>query len=220
MAMEFAKAFYHTTAWKQVRQEAMIRDHGLCQECLAKGIVRKASIVHHRIPLTPDNISDQSITLNLDNLECVCRACHSLVHGLASGGTRSGFAFDADGNLVEVTARKFIVVTGAPCSGKSTYIAAHQSEGEPVFKAGGLDSESAEIAKARRSFIKSWKVGEGIAWLEACTVTPTLKQDLRGCDWKEVRMYATEEVCIAHLEASSRDRQDEWREVIHRYYAP
>ena len=32
--------------------------------------------VHHKIPLTPENVRDTNITLNWDNLELLCKSCH------------------------------------------------------------------------------------------------------------------------------------------------
>ena len=36
--------------------------------------------VHHKIPLTPENIYNPEITLNWDNLELLCSSCHSIEH--------------------------------------------------------------------------------------------------------------------------------------------
>lgn len=54
---------------------------GLCERCLAKGLIVPAEIVHHKIYLTPLNINDPSITTNFDNLEALCRKCHGEEHG-------------------------------------------------------------------------------------------------------------------------------------------
>lgn len=78
---EYAKRFYKSTAWEKARGQAWSRDKGLCQECLKKGIIKEGDTVHHINPITVDNIKDESITLNLDNLETVCRDCHAKVHG-------------------------------------------------------------------------------------------------------------------------------------------
>ena len=58
----------------------MHRDSFLCQDCLAEGRYTPAEEVHHIEPLTPDNISDQSIALNPDNLVSLCRECHKARH--------------------------------------------------------------------------------------------------------------------------------------------
>ena len=39
-----------------------------------------ADIVHHKIPLTDENVNDLSISLSWDNLQALCRQCHAEVH--------------------------------------------------------------------------------------------------------------------------------------------
>ena len=77
---EFAEGFYSSRTWKRTR-EAYKKSVGyLCEECLSKGIVRYGDIVHHKTHISPENIDDPSITLNWDNLQCVCRDCHERIH--------------------------------------------------------------------------------------------------------------------------------------------
>ena len=83
----FAKAFYESPAWRSTRAYIIKRDAGLCVRCGALG-----AIVHHKRPLTPDNIDDPLVSLNEKNLETLCRACHAIADGLA---------FDENGNVVE-----------------------------------------------------------------------------------------------------------------------
>ena len=77
----WAERFYKSQAWKNIRDVAMKRDAYLCVDCLKSGRYTPAEEVHHIIPLTPDNIEDTDITLNLDNLVSVCRECHKARHG-------------------------------------------------------------------------------------------------------------------------------------------
>lgn len=76
MAKEWAKPFYNSKAWKQARdlyiQMRIETDGGLCETC---GEV-PGYIVHHKIPLTPDNINDYDVSLKLDNFEYDCKSCH------------------------------------------------------------------------------------------------------------------------------------------------
>ena len=83
---DFARKFYKSQAWKQVRLLAMDRSNGLCERCLRKGLITPGEAVHHKIYITAENINDTSVTLNLDNLEVLCRKCHAEEHadGLAS----------------------------------------------------------------------------------------------------------------------------------------
>lgn len=101
MAKAFSYGFYHSTAWANARESALIRDNHLCQRCLAAGEITPATMVHHKEELTPANIHDPNITCGLDNLVSLCDRCHKITHGWARGGsTRQGLAFDSDGNLI------------------------------------------------------------------------------------------------------------------------
>lgn len=75
MAQDWAKRFYKSKDWAKARELAMIRDRYLCQKC-----DEPAEEVHHKIHLTKDNIVDPSISLNLDNLICLCYRCHKEQH--------------------------------------------------------------------------------------------------------------------------------------------
>lgn len=77
---EFARAFYKSKAWQRCRDSYAKSVGGLCERCLSKGMYRPGEIVHHRTPLTPDNIGDPGVTLNWGNLELVCRDCHAELH--------------------------------------------------------------------------------------------------------------------------------------------
>lgn len=80
MAKEFAKAFYRSKAWQRCRNAYAKSVGGLCERCLACGVYTPGEIVHHKREITVDNINNPSITLNWDNLELVCRDCHSVEH--------------------------------------------------------------------------------------------------------------------------------------------
>lgn len=76
----FAEAFYNSPAWKQTREEYKRSVGGLCELCWSEGIVKAGAIVHHKTPLTPENINDINIALGWDNLQLVCRDCHAKIH--------------------------------------------------------------------------------------------------------------------------------------------
>lgn len=78
---EFAKKFYKSKQWQIIRETAIKRDRYLCVDCMRAGIITPAEEVHHIIELTPENINDPSISLNLDNLVSLCRECHQKRHG-------------------------------------------------------------------------------------------------------------------------------------------
>jgi hypothetical protein len=62
---------------------------------------------HHKIELTLDNIDDANITLNPDNIEVLCHACHNAAHRRF-------------GNVIGE--KHVYIVYGSPCAGKTTYV--------------------------------------------------------------------------------------------------
>ena len=92
--------FYKSKQWEQVRQVALMRDKFLCQRC-----GRPAEIVHHKTRLSPENVNDPSISLNLKNLESLCSDCHFEEHrGEHCRGRineeKNPYTFDENGLLI------------------------------------------------------------------------------------------------------------------------
>ena len=56
------------------------RSTGFGERCKAKGLIVKGDIVHHKVYLTQDNITDTAITLSFDNFELLCFDCHNKEH--------------------------------------------------------------------------------------------------------------------------------------------
>ena len=77
---EYAERFYKSKAWQACRLAYAKQVGGLCECCLKMGIYTPGVIVHHRIPITPENIEIPEITMNFDNLELLCRDCHAEQH--------------------------------------------------------------------------------------------------------------------------------------------
>ena len=100
MHEQFANWFYGSQAWKNCRS-AYIRQKGfMCERCRKRGLIVSDGLeVHHKIKITPQNIHDARITLNFDNLMCVCKSCHEEIH---RGGKEHRYVVDETGN---VTAR-------------------------------------------------------------------------------------------------------------------
>lgn len=94
---EYAKDFYRSDAWRRVRKVVIARSNGLCERCLAAGLHKPGYIVHHKKHITPGNINDPNITLNINNLEYVCEDCHNKEHK-SKGQER--YRFDLNGNLL------------------------------------------------------------------------------------------------------------------------
>lgn len=98
MARPELKWFYNSGEWKAARYQALKRDHFTCQICGAR-----ATEVHHLIELNEMNVRDQSISLNLNNLQGLCHACHTALTTREHRGSEpdSGldYYFDESGML-------------------------------------------------------------------------------------------------------------------------
>lgn len=94
---EYAKGFYQSAAWKRTRQTVVKRANGLCERCKAAGLYVPGVIVHHKEYITPTNVQDARVTLNLDNLEYLCEDCHNKEH---KAKPNNRYRFDSDGKLL------------------------------------------------------------------------------------------------------------------------
>ncbi|WP_025848701.1 HNH endonuclease [Paenibacillus ehimensis] len=70
-------AFYHSVEWQRVRKQALMRDHGLCQQCLKEKQIVTADMVHHLREVK----EAWHLRLTLSNLVSLCNACHNREHG-------------------------------------------------------------------------------------------------------------------------------------------
>lgn len=117
MARNFAKPFYNSPEWRKVRQAVLMRDRYLCVKC-----GKPAEEVHHKKHLTPENIGDPRITMNMDNLISLCKDCHFEEHrGEHGQGRKEGqfrdeypYEFDANGMLIEKKTKSPHVVSKMP----------------------------------------------------------------------------------------------------------
>ena len=100
MAKSWAKKFYRSRAWQTARQQALRRDGYTC--CMCGG---HAEEVHHIIELTPGNINNPMIALNLDNLQSLCHNCHTR-ETLGTGDLPGGYVFDGNGNVIPARGTK------------------------------------------------------------------------------------------------------------------
>lgn len=83
--MRFARSFYTSDEWRACRAGYLDKVGGLCERCLAKGIITAGDSkhpieVHHKTRLTPATLADPSVALNWDNLEALCWQCHREEH--------------------------------------------------------------------------------------------------------------------------------------------
>lgn len=125
--------FYNGQDWAnckaQVTQERLKDGALYCEHC-GKLILKSfnpnaknnkgAIVYHHKIYLTNENVNDASISINPQNIAVLHWQCHNEVHN----------RFNGTAVAVE---RKVYLVTGAPLSGKTTFVREHMQEGDLVF---------------------------------------------------------------------------------------
>lgn len=103
--------FYNSTEWRTFRRHVIMsrtNEFGfVLDEFNGQPLLRSYDIVlHHKIPLTMQNVNDFSISLNPDNIMIVSRKSHDEIH--------ARFGFMAE--------RKVYYVWGAYCAGKTTFV--------------------------------------------------------------------------------------------------
>ena len=78
---EAVERFYTTRKWRNCRKAFAESKGNLCELCLKRGVIEPGAKdrpleVHHKIPLTADNVKDPKVALNWDNLQLLCKTCH------------------------------------------------------------------------------------------------------------------------------------------------
>lgn len=125
--------FYNGEDWRfckaQVAQERLKEGGLYCEHC--GGVIVKsfnpnaknnkgAIVYHHKTHLTADNVNDAYISINPENIAVLHWQCHNEVHG----------RFNGTAVAIE---RKVYLVTGAPCSGKTTFVRERMQAGDLVL---------------------------------------------------------------------------------------
>lgn len=95
-------AFYHSKDWRDLSYLLRLKI-GKCQRC-GRVADMKQLHAHHKVLLTPANVSDVNISLNPDNIEILCSSCH-----------------DEEHNRFGYSEHYVYIIYGAPCSGKTSY---------------------------------------------------------------------------------------------------
>ncbi len=125
--------FYNSQDWAnckaQVTQDRLKEGALFCEHC-GKIILKsfnpnaknnKGAVVYHHIKhLTNENVNDASISINPTNIAILHWSCHNEVHN----------RFNGTAVAVE---RKVYLITGAPLSGKTTFVRERVQEGDLVF---------------------------------------------------------------------------------------
>ena len=87
------RKFYQSPQWRKLRKFIIESRFGICNRCGAPG-----TEVHHKVPITPRNVNDLSVSMNPDNLELLCKTCHDRER-MKHFAIRQDVYFDAEGNM-------------------------------------------------------------------------------------------------------------------------
>lgn len=127
--------FYNGEDWAYCKAQVLnerIKDGVVyCEHC-GKEIVKSfnplknnnkgAMVFHHKIELTNQNVNTASIAIAPSNIAVLHWSCHNQVHNRFNGNGQA--------NKIE---RKVYIITGASCSGKTTFVRERIQEGDIVF---------------------------------------------------------------------------------------
>ena len=108
----------------QAQRLRRLRQEPLCRSCHDKGVIRIASEVDHIVPFAQGG---QDIDVNCQSL---CVDCHAYKTAFENASS-AGAAWHPD--WLKPSSIPLTIVCGPPCSGKSTYIAAHAGVNDLVI---------------------------------------------------------------------------------------
>lgn len=216
--------FYKSKKWQKFR-EVVIAERALpdgtvlCEEC-GKPIVRRYDlVVHHKTPVTEQNCDDAEITLNPRNVEIVHYKCHNKIH---QKGWKNGLRPES----------RVVLVWGAPCSGKSTYVESVKEPGDLVVDVDSIweavsgceryvkpDSLKEAVFSVRDCLYDSVRYRNG-RWKRAFVIAgvPTLGERERlmkrvDAD-SDIFIESTYEECVERCS----QRPDEWLQYVGEWF--
>lgn len=128
--------FYGGPEWEackmQVLHARMTADGAIyCEHCgrlILKGFNPQAKnnagaiVFHHKVYLNNLNVNDASVSINPDNIAVLHWSCHNEVH--------ERFGYGAGNRAPE---KKVYLITGAPCSGKTSFVRERVAERDIVL---------------------------------------------------------------------------------------
>lgn len=215
------KVFLSSDLWINFRLMLIAERGNKCERC-GKIIARSIDIIgHHKIELTPENVSDYSISLNPDNVMLVCFDCHNLIHN------RFGYK----------PAKEVCIVYGPPLSGKHLYVMECAGRGDLVVdmdrlyqavsmlphydkpdnllgNVRGIHSLLIDNIRTRYGkWVNAWIIGGYADRYKRDRLADELGAELIFCD-------VSKEECLRRLEVDEdrRYRQDEWRGYILKWF--
>ena len=92
------RAFYNTQQWKALRLGQLMREP-LCARCAARGVVRAATVAHHKRA----HKGDRELFFDPRNLASSCADCHDTDEQRIERGGKARQAVGADGWPIEAS---------------------------------------------------------------------------------------------------------------------
>ena len=216
--------FYRSKEWKRFREIVIserIHDDGFVyDEITGKPIVKQYDIIlHHKIPLTEDNVNDFSISLNPDNIQIVSHKTHNIIH-----------------NKLGYARREVYLVYGAPFSGKSQWVKENANEGDLIINLDDIwqcISGCERYVKPNRLKAVAFKVRDELIaavryrlgkWCNAYIIGgyALSSERMRLCKElgaREILIESTEDACVERLESSGIKNKDDYRFYVAEWFA-
>ncbi|MGL5718629.1 MAG: AAA family ATPase [Paraclostridium sp.] len=220
------KQFYDSKEWENFRNIIIAERTNICEECGKEIYEAGDIIIHHIKELTLDNVNDIYISLNPENVMVVCFDCHNKVHERFGYGNKRKYE------------RGIYLVSGAPCSGKTTYVKEHMTKGDlvidldEIFRAISLqdkydkpDNLKYNVFAIKNLLIDNIKTRYGnfhSAWVIGGYSNKYEREKLsRDLGAEIIIIETTKEECIARLKQSNDYRKvkyKEWEGYINKWF--
>lgn len=150
------KDFYNGDDWAMCKQQVLndrITSDGkvICEYCNEEIIKdfnpnkrnnRNAIVYHHKIELNIANVNDASISINPENIATLHWQCHNIIHDRFIG---------SNGN--NLPTKKVYLITGASCSGKTSFVKERATDGDIVVD---IDDIWEFVTRGKRYYKPKW----------------------------------------------------------------
>lgn len=215
------KRFYRSKEWITLRLNLINERGNECELCNETIAVARDIIGHHKVELTPENVSDANISLNPENILIVCFDCHNKIH--KRFGHQHG--------------KEVYIVYGPPMSGKTTYVRSQLERGDIVIDMDMLyaavsmlpsydkpDNLYNNVIGIHSQLIDNIKTRYG-KWHTAWIIggyADKYKRERLANDLGADLIYIDEDidVCYSRLkdDEERKNRQEEWKSYIDKWF--
>ena len=215
-------SFYCGGAWRAFRTNYIASHEPICARC-GKIITDDLDLIlhHYKAHLTIANFRDASISLNPENIQIVCHACHNIIHGVARPRPLHAVS----------------LIYGPPLSGKTSYVMANMQRGDLVVDMDRLyaaislqpvydkpDQLKRNVFALRDILIDNIKTRYGKwdgAWIiGGYPVKYQREQIAEQTGASIIYCEASKDECLARLEAdpARRQKKSEWAQYINDWF--